>query len=453
MHLDGDTCYAAMVARDPRFDGAFFVGVSTTGVYCRPVCPARAPRRDRCTFFRSPAEAEKAGYRACFRCRPELAPGRAPMDAVSHLVGRAVRLVDEGFLNRASVEDLSDRLGVTARHLRRATEAELGLSPVELAQSRRLALAKRLLQDSALPVTDVAFASGFSSVRRFNAAFAERFARTPSSVRRGTATGDALVLRLDHHAPLDWDALTGFFGPRAVAPVERVEDGAWHRRVHLDGHEGTVVVRPEPHGHALRAEVALELLPVLMALVARLRRTFDLDARPHVIGDALGADPLLAALVARRPGLRVPGAFDPLEAAIRAVLGQQVSVAAATTLATRLVERFGGRFPTAAELAHGDLDGLGVTGQRVAALRALGERVLSGRDDLDDLRGFGPWTRSAVAMRTGDPDAFPAADLGLRKALGGISAAEIEGRAEAWRPWRAYATLHLWTALARGELP
>lgn len=443
MTLDPEACYAALAVRDARFDGRFFVGVSTTGVYCRPVCPARTPRRDRCAFFRSPAEAEGAGYRACFRCRPELAPGRAPVDAVPHLVARAVRLVDEGFLNRGSVEALSDRLGVTARHLRRAMQAELGLGPLDLAQSRRMALAKRLLQDTALPVGDVAHASGFSSVRRFNAAFADRFGRTPSSVRRGGDAGGAIVLRLDYRPPLDWPALLAFLGPRAFPGVERVEADTWRRHVTLDGHTGEVVVRPDPGRPALRAEVAPELLPVLMPLTARLRRLFDLDARPDAVTATLGRDPLLAPSVARRPGLRVPGGFDPFEVALRAVVGQQVSVAAATTLAGRLVARAGGRLPTPAALATADLDAIGMPARRVETLRAVAARFAAGREDLDDLPGIGPWTRAVVALRSGDPDAFPASDLGVRKALG--SPDEALRRAEAWRPFRAYAVLHLWT--------
>jgi AraC family transcriptional regulator of adaptative response / DNA-3-methyladenine glycosylase II len=466
MRIDGDTCYRALTARDARFDGLFFVGVATTGIYCRPVCTARTPGRERCTFYGTAAEAERAGFRACFRCRPELAPGHAPVDAAPRLVDRAVRLVDAGFLDGRRVDDLAAALGVGARHLRRAFDDALGLSPVELAQSRRIALARHLLRDTALPLADVAFASGFSSVRRFNAAFAERVGRPPSALRRQGGDADALTLRLDYRPPLDWPALLAFLRVRALPGVETVGDDAYRRVVAIGDHVGTVEVRPDPRRAALRARVSPSLAGVLTPLVARLRALFDLDARPDLVASVLGADPLLAEHVARRPGLRVPGAVDPFETTVRAVLGQQVSVRAATTLAGRFVERFGvetehgRRFPRPAEV--GDTDGLGLPRARAATLAAVARLFAVGDVDphrLRDVPGIGDWTAEYVAMRAfGRPDAFPAGDLVVRRALGDLSivtagaggrgactAAQARARAEAWRPWRAYATLHLWT--------
>jgi len=474
--------YDALVTRDPRFDGVFFVGVSTTGIYCRPICPARTPGRARCTFYPTPVQAEAAGYRACFRCRPELAPGNADIDAVDALVSRAARRIAEGALNDDSVDVLARELGVSARHLRRATEARLGVSPIELALSRKLALAKQLLQDTALPITEIAFASGFRSVRRFNAAFGERMGRAPTQLRRAAVdreerrgTTGALTLRLDYRAPYDWDHVLGFLRARAIPGVEHVADATYRRVVHVEGRVGTIAVRPWSARSALELEVAPSLVAVLMPLVARVRRLFDLDARPDAIGNVLGRDPLLRALVGRRPGLRVPGAVDPFEASVRALLGQQVSVAAATTFAGRFAAAFGTplaaggdatlrcRFPTAAEIAArspAEIAAIGLPLARASALVTLAAAVATGAIRLDgvldldrfvadliELPGIGPWTAHYLAMRAlHAPDAFPAADLGVRKALGGTPR-EAEARAEAWRPFRSYAVMYLWSTL------
>ncbi|MFV8752949.1 DNA-3-methyladenine glycosylase 2 family protein [Nannocystaceae bacterium ST9] len=468
--LDDDACWRALRARDARFDGRFFVGVSTTGIYCRPICPARLPRRDRCSFHASAAAAEKAGFRACFRCRPELAPGHANVDAVPRLVARALAKIAEGFLDEAGVDELGEALGVTSRHLRRALETELGVSPIELAQTRRLALAKQLLHDSTLSLTAIAFASGFASVRRFNAAMLARFGRPPSAIRRARGSGSpAIVLRLDHRPPLDFAALLEFLSARAIPGVERVEGDRYVRTIREPEHEGEVRVWIDRGRASLRAELDASLAPAIPRVVAGLRRLFDLDAEPRAIAVALRRDPLLAPLLRRRPGLRVPGSYAPFETALRAVLGQQVSVAAATTLAGRLVAHFGG-VPSPAVLAAtpiATLAGLGMPGARASALAALAEAWRSGAivcepgSDADELSaalievpGIGPWTAAYLCMRALHfPDALPAGDLALRKALGGISAREVSRRAEAWRPWRAYAAIHLWTALARAELP
>lgn len=475
--LDDDARYEALSARDPRFDGVFFVGVQTTGIYCRPICPARTPGRTRCQFFATPAQAERAGFRACFRCRPELAPGNAPVDAIDALVAVATQRIAEGALNDGTIDDLANELGVSSRHLRRATEAKLGVSPVELAQTSRLALAKQLLQDTALPVTDIAFAAGFRSVRRFNATFAERMGTPPSEIRRthADATGEGITLRLDYRAPYDWRSFVEFLRGRTISGVEIVSDEGYRRVVHLGGKVGDMFVRPAPNGRpALLMSASPSLLPVLMQVVARVRRMFDLDAHPEQIARVLGRDQKLAPLVAKRPGLRVPGAVDPFEAAIRAMVGQQVSVAAATTIAGRFAAQLGApyessdsalayRFPTAAEVVAAGPDTIGKLGmprKRAAAIHALATAVATGAlrlegVDLDtfvgnlvEMPGIGPWTANYLAMRALHlPDAFPAADLGVQKALNRSGARAAEERAEAWRPFRAYAVLHLWTSL------
>ena len=382
-----------------------------------------------------------------------------------------------------SVEELAAELGVTARHLRRAVEARLGVTPVALAQTRRLALAKQLLQDTSLGLTEIAFAAGYGSVRRFNAVFAEVMGSAPGALRRkhvaGRATeiGGRLELRLDHRAPYDWDAILGFLAVRAIPGVEQVIDGRYRRVVSLVGAVGTIEVRKARDRDAVVLAIDPALVPALMPLVARVRRMFDLDARPDVIGTVLARDPLLAPLVARRPGLRVPGAIDGFEAAVRAMLGQQVSVAAATTLAGRFATAFGTpiaaprdglavRFPTAAEIVAvgpARIRTIGLPTARADAVHGLAVAIAAGALRLDALElepfvtaatalaGIGPWTAHYLAMRALHlPDAFPAADLGIRKALGG-SPRDAEARAEAWRPFRSYAVLQLWTSL--GDAP
>lgn len=519
--LSDDACYAAILARDPRFDGVFFICVSTTGIYCRPICPARTPGRSRVMFRETAAQCEAGGFRACFRCRPELAPGNADVDAVDALVASATRKINEGALNERSVDDLAKELGVTARHLRRVTEVRLGVSPIELALSRRLGLAKQLLQDTALPITQVAFAAGFRSVRRFNAAFIERMKAPPTKIRRKHAPDTVgASLRLDYRAPYDWAALLAFLRARAIPGVEIVGENDYRRIVTIGGATG--VIRVSQHGarstrrsvpgtrllarrraaesstdqvpdvksidagssidrgcHSLSLEVSPELVPHLMPIVARVRRQFDLDARPDAINRVLGADPILAKHVTARPGLRLPGAFDPFEAAIRAMLGQQVSVAGATTLAGRFASAFGAkhdggeglttRFPSAAEVAKQSVDRIakiGMPGARAAAIVELARAVVQKRvqlqldaaHDLDAwiaslvaLPGIGPWTAHYLAMRALHvPDAFPAADLGVKKALRG-SPKECEERSAAWRPYRSYAVMHLWTSLGEAD--
>jgi AraC family transcriptional regulator of adaptative response / DNA-3-methyladenine glycosylase II len=476
--LDADSCYRALTARDSRFDGLFFVAVKTTGVYCRPICPARVPRRDRCVFYELPAEAEHAGFRACFRCRPELAPGGAPIDRVPNLVRQAVARIDAGYLNEASVDDLAHELGVTGRQLRRAMDAELGLSPVEMAQTQRLRVAKQLLRDTSLPVLDVAYASGFSSLRRFNALVSARFGRPPSGMRSRAETTsknrDFVQLRLDFRPPLDFDTMLGFLEARALAGVERVEDGEYRRSVRIGDVSGWISVRSDPTRAALALRVSSSLTPKLMQIAARVRRVFDLDAQPEIIDAHLRRDPSLRPLVKRHRGLRPPGAFDGFEVTVRAILGQQVSVKAATTLATRLVTRFGDPitapfgiervFPSAQRLARAtpkEIAKIGLPLARARSLCELARRVASGALAFDseslsaalaEIPGIGEWTAEYVSMRArGAPDAFVAGDLALQRALSVSSRSRALARAEAWRPWRAYAVIQLWTSLSEGS--
>jgi AraC family transcriptional regulator of adaptative response / DNA-3-methyladenine glycosylase II len=477
--LDSDACYRALVAHDARFDGAFFVGVKTTGIYCRPICRARTPRRDRCVFFTRAAMAEREGFRACFRCRPERAPGHASVDAVSQLVAFATRRIEEGALNESSVDELAASLGVGARHLRRVMQDELGVGPIELAMSRRVALARELLLGTSLPIAEIAFASGFASIRRFNDAYRAHQRMTPSEVRRpGVARGEedrALRIVLDVRPPFDPAVAFAFLRARAVAGAEAFVGDAYVRTASIGGKSGFVTITPAKGKDALVVQVSSPLASSLMPIAVRVRRVFDTDADPSLIGAHLARDPLLKKRVAARPALRVMGAFDPFEWAVRAVLGQQVSVRAALTIASRLVARFGtpvkegelelSAWPDAARLANATEDAIGsigLTRARARTVRALARAVADGAVVLDRtadggearkallaVPGIGPWTADYIAMRAlGWPDAFPAGDLGLRKALGGISTAECEARSERWRPWRAYAAAHLWTGTA-----
>lgn len=477
--LDPDACYRALVAHDARFDGAFFTGVRTTGVYCRPVCRARTPRRDSCVFFPRAALAELAGFRACFRCRPERAPGHASVDAVTRLVAAASRRIDEGALNEGSVEDLADALGTSSRHLRRAMQTELGVGPVELASSRRLALARELLLGTTMPITEIAFASGFASVRRFNSAYRDRQRMTPSDVRRPSAArAHGVRIVLDVRPPFDPASAFSFMRARRVVPAEAFIGDAYVRATSLQGKAGLVTISAAKNRDAVVVEVSPSLAPALMAIAVRVRRMFDTNADLAAIGAHLATDPLLRKHVTSDPARRVIGAFDPFEWATRAVLGQQVSVRAALTLGGRLVERFGLRlreselegvpthvWPDAARLAEAtatSLASIGLTGARARTLSSLAKAVADGCLVLDPLAdhdatratllalpGVGPWTAEYIMLRClGWPDAFPAGDLGIRKALDGATTAECERRSERWRPWRAYAATHLWAAAA-----
>ncbi|WP_437903520.1 AlkA N-terminal domain-containing protein [Sorangium sp. So ce327] len=502
MRIDEDACYRALETRDRRFDGRFFTGVRSTGIYCRPICPARTPKRERCVFFPSAAAAQEAGYRPCLRCRPEASPGTPAWLGTSALVSRALRLIAEGALDDEDAPALAARLGVGERHLRRLFLRHVGASPLAVAQTRRLLFAKKLLDETALSMTEVALSSGFSSVRRFNDAIRAAYERSPRELRRAVAKrggggegggGEArgreggapdIALRLPFRPPLDWGALAGFLGARAIPGVESAGPGAYRRTVRVAGGHGVVEVRAAPGEPYLLARLRLPGTEGLIHCAERLRRLFDLGADPDAIAAHLGADPRLAPRVLAMPGVRVPGAWDGFELAVRAILGQQVSVRAATQLAGRLVERHGeplavrGGLPEGAEglrfvfpapeaLAAADLTDLGLPRARAATITALAARVASGEVALDASRGLdetvralcavpgvGAWTAHYIAMRAlREPDAFPATDLGLRRALGGVSGADLAAMAEAWRPWRAYAAVLLWTADAQGARP
>ena len=476
MELETTTCYQALLSRDTRFDGAFFVGVRTTGIYCRPICTAKTPRQENCRFFASAGAAEGAGFRPCLRCRPELAPGRAPVDAVSRLAATAYTRIEEGALSVGGVEDLAQELGVTSRHLRRVVENEFGVSPVALAQTQRLLLAKRLLTDTDLSVTDIAFASGFASLRRFNTLFRERYRLNPTGLRKTRLTAtipSALTFELAYRAPLDWDALLSFLAGRASCGVEAMEGRRYLRTVRLKGCTGWLTVEPTAGRSTLRLEVSASLAPALLPLLARVRRLFDLSADPHQIAAVLGA------LSEANPGLRLPVAFDGFEMGVRAILGQQVSVKAATTLAGRVAARFGvptqtpfaaltHLFPPPEQLAGVeiiDLTALGIVTARAEAIQALAREMAAGRlllepgadaeatmARLQTLPGIGAWTAHYLAMRAlGWPDAFPHTDLALRRAMGDPSPRRLLEKAEKWRPWRAYAAMHLWKSLENGS--
>lgn len=569
MTLDRISCYRALTARDARFDGVFYVGVTSTRIYCRPVCRVKMPRAANCRYFSHPAAAERAGFRPCLRCRPELAPGTSLVDATTQLAERATRAIAAGALNGASLEALAGSLGVSSRHLRRAIVAHIGVSPIDLATTYRLLLAKRLLHDTTLPVSQVAFAAGFESLRRFNAAFKGRYRLAPAALRRDATTdeqalpsaaarsvahelrsalprsaiasaaiGRAVTARtvaarpvesrrdassnhapptdttpvellLDYRPPLDWESLLGFLAARATPGAEYVDAGRYVSTVRIPrsgaglGGVGTIDT-PAPGDVVVgRLEVELRapgtsrasrgrdvvpkragqvqvrlspsLLPVLMPLLARVRDLLDLDANPDAI-----ARHLVRAGVAESAesfgGIRIPGTLDGFALALRAILGQQVSVKGATTVMGRLVERFGEPYadgdprltrlmptaPTIAACSTGDIATLGMPGARADAVIALARAVASGALDLAPggdaartlrtltaLPGIGDWTAHYIAMRALRwPDAFPANDLVLRRAAGNLSAARLRARAEAWRPWRAYAAMHLWRAAA-----
>jgi AraC family transcriptional regulator of adaptative response / DNA-3-methyladenine glycosylase II len=476
MLLDSEACYRAVKARDRRFDGRFFTAVASTGIYCRPICPARTPKRENLRFYSSAAGAEGAGYRPCLRCRPERAPGLATVDAASRLAGAAIAGIEEHAVSNGRVGDLAASLGVTDRHLRRVTESELGVSPVELAQTQKLLLAKRLLGETRLKLTDIAFASGFGSVRRFNALFKSRYGLNPRSLRRTSAAAAVrgLACQLDFRPPLAWEDVLAYLKLRAVPGVEWVDGSHYRRTVAIGDARGWIGVSLAKSGAALEVEVAPALAPVIGAVIVRVKQLFDLGAAPDAVAALLSQDPLLAPAVKRLPGLRVPGAFDAFELSVRAVLGQQVSVKSATTLAGRWAAAFGEPIetpwpqlhrlaPSAArmlQVAEHEIGSLGIIGTRARCLmalaRAVTERrvVLSVAADVDDqirnlieLPGIGPWTAQYIAMRALRwPDAFPDGDLMLLRAAG-TGRKELLARAEAWRPWRAYATHYLWRTL------
>ncbi|SOD63912.1 DNA-3-methyladenine glycosylase II [Streptomyces zhaozhouensis] len=484
--MDDDSRYQAVRSRDERFDGVFFTAVVTTGIYCRPSCPATTPRRANVRFLPSAAAAQGAGFRACRRCRPDAVPGSAEWNARADAVGRAMRLIGDGVVDREGVAGLADRLGYSARQVQRQLVAELGAGPVALARARRAHTARVLLQTTRLPVTEIAFAAGFASVRQFNDTVRTVYDRTPSALRAaapaggraGAAEGGGTPLRLAHRGAYAAGAVFDFLQRRAVAGVEEVVGArgvrTYRRTLSLPHGGGIAEVDEAPGaggGRWLPCRLQLTDLRDLSCAVERLRRLFDLDADPYAVAEHLGAHPLLAPLVAAEPGQRAPGAVSPEELAVRAVLGQQVTVGAARALAGRLVEALGkplGRpdgglthlFPEPEALAEAPLTELGMPAARRGTLRALGAALADGRlalgpgADRDEaearllaLRGIGPWTAGYVRMRAlGDPDVFLPGDAGVRHGLALVGGGP--DAAERWRPWRSYALHHLWRAVA-----
>lgn len=480
LDIEAEKLYDVILSRDRRFDGRIFVGVSSTRIYCRPVCTVRPPQFKNCTFYRTAAAAEAAGFRPCLRCRPELAPGSvAPVDAVSRLAALAIRRIEDGALSGLSIEQLAAEFGVTDRHLRRVIRQEAGLTPVELAQTQRLLLAKQLLTDTGMTITEAAFSAGFESLRRFNTAFKERYRLTPTSLRRATDTAkvdtdDAYRFSLAVRPPFDLAPLLGFWEARATPGVEQVADG-WYRRTAVVGDRaGWVAIGPGQKPHTVQVFVSTGLGPVLPSVLSRLKAMLDVRADPIGVMERLKDDPLLAPLLEQWPGVRVPGAFDGFECGIRAILGQQISVRAATTMAGRLAHRFGRvieapygsltiAFPSPESLAVSsiaDIQALGLTTKRAETIKAFAIAVAEGtvrlepgadpdrvRAGLLALPGIGDWTAEYLLLRAvGWPDAFPASDLGLVKASG-LSPAELRVRADRWRPWRGYAAILLWQSL------
>jgi AraC family transcriptional regulator, regulatory protein of adaptative response / DNA-3-methyladenine glycosylase II len=463
--LDEKACERARLARDARFDGRFFIGVTTTRIYCRPICPAPSPKSQNVRYYASAAAAAEAGFRPCLRCRPEASPGTPAWLGASSTVSRALKLIGESALDDGGVDDLADRLGIGSRHLRRLFLRYLGATPVAVAQTRRVHFAKKLIDETDLALTQVAMASGFGSIRRFNATFQNLYQRTPTELRnarsnisnrslRSHASGD-YTFHIGYRPPYDWKSILEFLSARAIPGVESVSDNEYRRTISLDGKAGVITVR-ESRGNNLELQIRYPDPSVLFRIVERVRRIFDVGADPSAIARRLQTDARLKPVLRAHPGLRVPGCWDGFEMSVRAILGQQVSVKGASTMAGRVAAEFGTpveggvSFPNADKLADADLTRVGVTRQRASSIRDLAQSVASNEIRFDaaiepeeferritTIKGVGAWTAQYIAMRLGEPDAFPGTDLYLRKAASDH---------ESWRPWRAYAAMYIWKA-------
>lgn len=469
----------ARLSRDARFDGRFFIGVKTTGIYCRPICPANAPKSENVVYYTTAAAASEAGFRPCLRCRPECAPGTPAWAGTSTTVHRGLRLIAQGALDDGNLEQLADRLGVTSRHLRRLFGKHLGASPLAVAHTQRLHFAKNLIDQTSLSMKDISIASGFGSVRRFNDTFKKTYGRSPGELRRrrdATVTASAFAVQLPYRRPFDWDGLLTFFAARATPGVENVQDGRYLRTIAIGDERGILDVQ-NSGDHLLLSLHGIGTTS-LFSIVQRARSLFDLDASSDEIARVLSVDSRLKALLKKKPGVRVPGSWDGFELTVRAILGQQISVSAATTLAGRIADRYGEPFEVAVDglqkvpdrlfpepqrLVRARLENLGIIASRARTIRSVARAVVDGTlsfdaagspDDfcelLQSIKGIGDWTAQYVAMRAlKSPDAFPASDLGLLRAFDRPGKArmrpvELMNRAEAWRPWRAYAALLLW---------
>ena len=473
MDLDLRICSQARLSRDPHFDGRFFIGVRSSGVYCRPICPARTAREENVRYFPTAAAAAEAGFRPCLRCRPESSPGTPAWLGTSATVSRALRLISESALEDGGVEALAERLGIGSRHLRRLFLQHVGATPAAVAKTRRLHFAKKLIDETTLPLGEIALASGFGSVRRFNSAFQDTYQRSPSQIRKlahlsGALPENQYCFRLRYRPPFQWESLLAFLAPRATPGVECVAEGTYSRTIDLDGKVGLLAASLNETSMALEIRLSFPEPRSLFRIVERVRRMFDLGAEPSAMIAHLKSDSLLARRVLNKPGLRVPGAWDGFELAVRAILGQQVSVKGATTLAGRLADQFGKRvnqgsnltrlFPSPRVLAESDVSRIGLPKNRAQTIRELAREVHEGRltfdasqsheefrSRLQQIPGIGDWTSQYISMRAlGDVDAFPASDLGLLKNSGIDSPRALTERAQAWRPWRAYAAMYLW---------
>ncbi|KTC92584.1 MULTISPECIES: AlkA N-terminal domain-containing protein [Legionella] len=481
--IDGNVAYNALRSHDPRFDGVFFVGVTSTGIYCRPICPAKTPKLENCRFFESREAAEKSSFRPCLRCRPELAPGNAPADSTRRIAYLIARQLEEKLIrDGANLEDIAQQFSIGSRQLRRILQKEFGVSPIELIQTRRLLLAKQLLTETRLPIIKVAFASGFSSLRRFNDAFIRHYKMPPTRLRKEVAKHekdidrmDAITLQLSYRPPYDWPSLLEFLSARMIKGVEHVTNESYLRTIRLGKHSGWIKVMNAPQKNALMVELSYSLTPVLPTLLGRLRNMFDLNTRADLIIAQLMKDERLKNSLSKNPGLRLPGAFDGFEMAIRAILGQQITVKAATTIACRFAVAFGEELTTpfpelsllspqperVASATVDDIAGLGIVSARAKSIIALAQAFVSETISLDvgmspeitikkltELPGIGQWTAHYIAMRALHwPDAFPKEDIALRNNLGGVSPKQAEEMSQLWRPWRSYAVLHIWKNL------
>lgn len=479
--LDPNSCRQARLSRDPRFDGEFFLAVTSTGIYCRPVCPARPPRESNVRYYRTAAEASHQGYRPCLRCRPESAPQSPAWRGTSTTVSRALQLINEGYLNTHSLSSLAQRLGVGVRYLRKLFEQQIGAAPSVVAQTQRLHLAQKLLLETAMPITDVAFSSGFGSVRRFNSATLQNFGCSPGELRRRrlpATTKPGITLELAYRPPYDWAGVFDFFERHAVNSLEQAEDNSYQRNLRTEHGVAQIRVWPHTHKNALNLHLRMSDTSELMGIVATVRRMFDLDAQPQEIGDALGQDPILNPLLQQTPGLRSPVLASVFESCVRAVLGQQISIEAARRLNDRLRQACNSQleldgepiavFPTPSQLAALPDSEFPMPGSRRNTLRAIChyfsddpadnpvdravDNLQQVLQDLAAIKGIGPWTTTMLSMRGfGDPDCFPHSDLGLIKAadnLAGLDRKELKARAELWKPWRSYAANLLWRTLS-----
>ena len=478
MDLDLQVCSRARLSRDARFDGKFFIGVLSSGVYCRPICPARTAREENVRYYLSAAAATEAGFRPCLRCRPECSPGTPAWLGTPNTVSRALRLIDESGLEDGGVEVLAERLGVGSRHLRRLFLRHLGATPSAVAQTRRLHFAKKLIDETSLPMSEVALASGFGCVRRFNAGIRQGYHRTPTQLRRlarhAIQPDNQYLFRLRFRPPYDWNGILGFLAVRATPGVEVVELGSYRRSISLHGSHGYFEVSLDQRSDTLAVRLQFDNPRSLFFIIERIRAMFDLNADWAAIVRGLKADSALRERVEADPGLRVPGCWNGFELAVRAILGQQITVKGATALAGRLVSTFGQRFSASSGLTHlfpppevladAKLASIGLPRARAETIQALARTVCDGQirfegivdsgaflNRLCEIPGIGTWTAQYVAMRAlREPDAFPSGDLGLLRALRLGSARELERRAEAWRPWRAYAAMYLWNTAGAG---